>query len=248
MIDLFESKREFFKLTTQKGIEQNAKRLEPIFNEWRKRFGLTDHWFFEAIMIAVMIVGKKLHPEVNVSVPAFKDLSELVSQLRRNKEERLKPQRLITDFGDYRPSMSYRREFFADARKKFEAELHRYCDGRERQAAKMGWRKAPEKRGLNRYLWLAGYHVLGWASARIAEVEDKKSRRTVEEQIKDLACEIGLTLRDHKAYDKTQSEEIIAETLMSARKAMQYLLPEDPELLHPALMQLAPPLIKRLLR
>jgi hypothetical protein len=77
----------------------------------------------------------------------------------------------------------------------------------------------PIKREVAHFYWLAGYQVLGWSAARIADALDEpdsrptEKRRGVEQRIRELARQIDLKLRDPRNYDSTQTLDIIRASL-----------------------------------
>ena len=80
------------------------------------------------------------------------------------------------------------------------------------KAAASGYVKVPDRRDLEPFFWLAGFHTRGWSMERICKAAHKESS-TVRKQIQKLASEISLALRDFGEYDSSQTEEIIGQAL-----------------------------------
>lgn len=80
------------------------------------------------------------------------------------------------------------------------------------KAAASGYVKVPDRRDLEPFFWLAGFHTRGWSMERIWRAAHKDSS-TVRKQIQKLAGEIILPLRDPGEYDSSQTEQIIKEAL-----------------------------------
>jgi hypothetical protein len=103
--------------------------------------------------------------------------------------------------------------------RQFHEELNAYVDRNKQAALTAGARPTSAKRKLDHFYWLAGYQVLGWSAGKIAGGPspivgaETEKRRGVEQRIKELAQQIGLTLRASGDYDRNATHEIISATL-----------------------------------
>jgi hypothetical protein len=111
-------------------------------------------------------------------------------------------------FGDWKVTQSRRKEFASNARRQFDAALMSYCNSKESEAQTAGLVKVRERRNIDTYFWLAGYQVLHWPINSIASAE-KRKRPTIGKQIRVLAAEIGLPMREEMDYDTSQTDGVI---------------------------------------
>jgi hypothetical protein len=110
-------------------------------------------------------------------------------------------------------------DFAGRARKVFKERLANYRLNREVEAEKLGLEKTPRKHFWDPYIWLACHQIHRWSAGRIADAiaEGDKKRRAVEQQIRDLANEIDLTLRPKDYYKREVSAEEINAVLKRAK-------------------------------
>jgi len=120
------------------------------------------------------------------------------------------------DVGNWDPLRQTRSDFLTDAMEFAKAAIVSYCDRIEADTEEAGLGKARPKREVIHFYWLAGYQILGWSCKQIADADNKKSRRTVEEAVKELAASIGLNLRENQNYDSDQTDTAIRDALRRA--------------------------------
>ncbi len=96
------------------------------------------------------------------------------------------------------PTWQRRRDFKLDVLKELEHAIDEYCDQIEAAALAAGLKRAPRKRGVEHFDWLARYQVKGESFASIAETAPQKfagGRQTVRKAIIELWKYLELTLR-----------------------------------------------------
>lgn len=96
------------------------------------------------------------------------------------------------------PTWRSRRDFKADVLERVRRALDDYCDRIEAAALAAGLKRAPRKRGVEHFDWLARYQVKGESFASIAKSASYKfqgGRQTVRKTIIELAEYLQLTLR-----------------------------------------------------
>lgn len=85
-----------------------------------------------------------------------------------------------------------RTDFEAGVRKRFEAELSKYCDERESEAEAAGYVRTRERRNPNHFAWLACYQVCRFSPAAIAKALNVRLY-AVQYAVNSLTREIDLT-------------------------------------------------------
>lgn len=108
----------------------------------------------------------------------------------------IKPLRLGPFYHD--PTWRSRRDFKVHVLREVARATDDYCDRIEAKALTAGLKRAPRKRGLEHFDWLARYQVKGESYASIAKTASYKfegGRQTVRKAIIELAEYLQLTLR-----------------------------------------------------
>ncbi len=96
------------------------------------------------------------------------------------------------------PTWRTRRDFKAYVLRKVARAIDDYCDRIEAAALDAGLKRAPRKKGVDHFDWLARYQVKGESFAFIAKTASYKfkgGRQTVHKAITELAKYLALTLR-----------------------------------------------------
>ena len=96
------------------------------------------------------------------------------------------------------PTWRSRRDFKAYVLAKVARATEDYCDWVEAESLAAGLKRAPRKRGVEHFDWLARYQIKGESFAAIATTESHKfggGRQTVRKAIIELAKYLELTLR-----------------------------------------------------
>ncbi len=106
-------------------------------------------------------------------------------------------------------------EYEKKLKARFEKKLKTYRTEAYMRLKRMGEPIPTEYRNPCHFHWLAGYQVRGWSRERIGKATGQDSHRTVGQAINKLAEYIGLTLREDKSYDSSQTVEIIKKALQA---------------------------------
>jgi len=115
--------------------------------------------------------------------------------------------------GPWDPIRQTRQDFVREATAYANVAIQGYCDKIQNDVSAAGLETVRRRREPVHFYWLAGYQVLGWSCNRIADAEDRDSRRTVEHAVAALADEIVLKLRAPKDSDRSVPYLLIRELL-----------------------------------
>jgi hypothetical protein len=155
---------------------------------WAKRWNLTDHWCLALAGDTARWYAR--HP--GAEGWEFKGQGIFVGSF----PFAIAPLRLKPFYHD--PTWRSRRDFKAYVLAEVSRATENYCDQVEADALAAGLKRAPRKRGVEHFDWLARYQVKGEAFASIAETSSQKfvcGRQTVRKAIIELAKYLELNLR-----------------------------------------------------
>jgi hypothetical protein len=217
--------------------------IEGSLKHWSVQIGVEDDWFLASARVFVLIVNRQETTPEGYK-PYLTGVSDLIEQATKARQV-IASRPLTIEVPSWDPLIETQQEFVERATRLSRESIQAYCAERRDEAEQAGFAKTPEKRGgFEPFFWLAGHQTRNWSAARIAGAANRE-RTAVEKQIQKTAREIGLTLRPVERYDRTQTIEMIRESLKIQSELTH--IDFSMEQISPALTRILPPGIRDLL-
>ncbi len=170
--------------TTLEVIEDLSANGEPA--KWARKFHLNAVWMRQTAARTLVEWRKLGTRDPKVMLWAFLIYSRLKSLPTETA--------LTVSTVQWDPRRESEAEFRTRVLRLVKKELHDHIGQTRRRLLNRSWKEAPEIRSRLHYDWLVYRQVYGWSYERIA-AHFRRTRRTTEEAVKELAALIGLPVR-----------------------------------------------------